>query len=114
MRDAANDYALALAAGWDDEGTGFVEPWQPKVGQRVRVLARPECFYCRGAEDEVGLVGIVESVGYRTHRLPSERTEPGERAHRFWVAFPDEIPSSGTHHSHFAAAELEPAEGRGE
>lgn len=79
---------------------------QLKPGVRVRVLPRPECYYCRGGEDENGLIGTVEHVGYRNYRFRSEITEPGEREHVYWVEFPVEIPSSGTSHSHFAAAEL--------
>jgi hypothetical protein len=98
----------------DDQaaGRGAGSVWEPvtfAVGDRVQVLPRPECFYCRGAEDEDGLIGVVEHVGFRNYRFRSELTEPGEQAHIYWVGFPDEIPSQGTHHSHFAACELERA-----
>jgi hypothetical protein len=87
---------------WVPEGLTF------SVGDRVQILPRPECYYCRSAEGEDGLVGTIEHIGERSHRLRSEAVEPGERAHIYWVAFPDEIPSSGTHHSHFAITELLP------
>ena len=85
------------------------DAWEPialQVGDRVRVLSRPECYYCRSAEDEDGLVGTIEHIGDRNYRWRSEAREPGEEAHIYWVEFPDEIPSQGTHHSHFAACEL--------
>ncbi len=89
-------------AVWMPDGLTF------KIGDRVRVLPRPECYYCRSAEDENGLVGTIEHIGERSYRLRSELTEPGERAHVYWVVFPDEIPSSRTYHSHFAASEIVP------
>jgi hypothetical protein len=78
------------------------EPWQPKVGQRVRVLSRPECFYCRESPDEDGLIGVVDEI-----RSPEASTDDGA-AHRFWVTFAEVIPSHGCDLSHFAAIELEP------
>lgn len=79
----------------------FWEPWTPQVGQRVRVLARPECFYCRqeGAQ-ETGVVGVVEGI------RPADPTilEPGAAAHVYWVEA-DDFPCGL---SHFAAGELEP------
>lgn len=77
-----------------------------KPGVTVKVLTRPECYYCRGGEDEDGLIGTIEHVGFRNYRQKSEIREPGESDHIYWVEFPDEIPSQGTHHSHFAACEL--------
>ena len=80
--------------------------WEPitfGVGDRVRVLARPECFYCREDHDaEVGETGVVEFVGSR-HGSPDH--------HPIWVEFddPDIVTrtASGTDCSHFAAIELE-------
>ena len=88
--------------------TGDSEPWQAPgqtgrlvIGARVRVLAWPECFYCRDeGESETGVLGNVVSVG---DPVPAGR-ERGAETHIYWVEA-DEFPC-GT--SHFAAAELEP------
>lgn len=82
-----------------------VKYWEPhtfEVGDRVRVLSRPECEYCRqDHDDEVGETGIVEEI----NRARSEH-------HPIWVRFDDptitERTFSGTQFSHFAAIELEP------
>ena len=81
----------------------YWEPWQPQIGQRVRVLPRPECFYCREeGGQEVGAIGVVTSVD--DHNRGSN--EPGSEAHVYWVEA-DEFPCGL---SHFAAGELEPAD----
>lgn len=85
------------------------EPWEPEIGQRVTILARPECFYCRADHDaEVGATGVVTAI-----HAP-DLTEPGSTAHRFWVRYDDpdiaNRTESGTDESHFAAVELEPLE----
>lgn len=75
------------------------EPWIPSVGQRVRVLARPECLYCRGDDHiEVGTVGTVSEID------EPDSDDIGIRAHRFWVDF--WIPDHDL--DHYAACELEP------
>lgn len=79
-------------------------PWTPQVRQRVRVLTRPECHYCRQDHDaEVGATGVVEFIG-------SRNGSPDD--HPIWVDFDDSSISertvSGTDFSHFAACELEP------
>ena len=84
------------------------EPWVPEIGQRVRVLSRPECFYCREDHDpEVGQTGVV------THFAPPSMDETGASAHYIWIRFDDPTIAERTvarcDISHFAAAELEPA-----
>lgn len=85
------------------------EPWTPTKGQRVRVLPRPECYYCRGdGEKEIGLEGTV--YGIWPPCSPDDermgRADPGCYAHRFWVKLDAEV--DGCDISHFAAVELEP------
>lgn len=91
------------------------EPWQPEVGDRVRVLARPECFYCREDHDaEVGATGVVSAVHPPKH-LAHEQEWEAAQAHRYWVHFDDstivERTVAGVIESHFAAAELVPVDG---
>jgi hypothetical protein len=95
----------------DDNQTAFWEPWQPEVGQRVRVLSRPECFYCREDEAaEAGAAGVVTSLKESPYLTGS--ADPGEAAHHIWVQFDDPMIATRTVHgcqeSHFAAAELAP------
>ena len=83
------------------------KPWSPEIGQRVRVLNRPECFYCREDHDlEVGQTGVV------THFASPCMDEPGASAHDIWIRFDDptiaERTVARTGISHFAATELEP------
>jgi len=82
----------------------YWEPWKPEVGQRVRILARPECRYCEGEEGvaEVGVTGVVSEV------TPPEGLGIviGDAGHCYWVDFDD--PEVGCGLSHFAAIELEP------
>ncbi len=85
------------------------EPWTPEVGQRVRVLARPECFYCReSGEPEVGLEGTVFEIRHPCKPEDERvgRADPGCYAHRIWVRLDVEV--DNCHISHFAAIELEP------
>lgn len=86
------------------------EYWEPvgfAVGDRVRVLARPECFYCREDHDaEVGETGTVTRI-----YLPTfvEGT-PSAGQHIVWVAFDDptivERTLARSLESHFAPSEL--------
>jgi hypothetical protein len=86
--------------------------WEPiafVVGDRVRVLARPECHYCREDHDaEVGETGTVTGI-YPPPYL--DDAEPDGLAHTVWVAFDDETITErtvvGVPESHFAACELE-------
>jgi hypothetical protein len=85
------------------------EPWHPVIGQRVRVLARPECFYCREDHDaETGETGVIFDLWAPV----GEPMEPGQAAHRVWVRFDDPTIRQRTVHgclfSHFAVIELEP------
>ena len=82
----------------------FWEPWTPQIGQRVRVLPRPECFYCREeGEQEVGLIGQVTDIEF----TPWPIDEKGAPAHRYWVTFDDRA-ATDCGMNHFAAGELEP------
>ena len=84
--------------------TGAWEPWQPQVGQVVRVLPRPECWYCREFEGEDGAIGVVEAI-----QDPGS-DEPGASAHVYWVRFCDPVPLERvawpTGRGEFAACEL--------
>lgn len=89
--------------------TAIWEPWTPEIGQHVRILTRPECFYCREDHDvEVGATGVISEI----NEPPALDLGPAAAAHRFWVLFDDpEIATrtaAGCMESHFAAIELEP------
>jgi hypothetical protein len=84
-----------------DDGSAVWEPVTFKVGDRVRVLARPECHYCRGFAGEAGHTGTVMDID----ALPE--TSPGASAHKYWVRF-DALPNfpMASWTSEFAACEL--------
>jgi hypothetical protein len=83
------------------------EAWVPTVGQRVRVLPRPTCRYCRGCDRgrEDGAVGVVLDVGHAHPRRPAilAEDEAAFQAHRVWVRLSDPMWVD-----HFAVVELEP------
>ena len=77
------------------------EPWNPQIGQRVRVQLKRDCAYCNPWEDD--LVGTVvatdyDGVGPEGYRL---------LAHRIWVKI-DAPDSHGIGTANFAVGELEP------
>ena len=86
--------------------SGTSGSWVPTVGQRVRVLPRPTCRYCRecdrGRED--GAVGVVVEVGHAHPRRPAlvAEDEAAFQAHCVWVRLGD---SSWV--DHFAVGELD-------
>jgi hypothetical protein len=97
----------------------FWEPWQPVIGDRVRVRINPECPYCQEnlpeaqrtfvyGEPRDGRAGTVEEI-----RDNGPAAMPG---HRYFIRWdrpiPVEIASSGStwvQGSTFAALELRPA-----
>lgn len=83
----------------------YWEPFTIKVGDQVKVLARPECRYCEASSDEeIGLTGIVLDDDFFGTHFPDEDFSDstiGAEAHHLWV----QLDSGDT--SHFAAAELE-------
>lgn len=87
------------------------EAWVPKVGDRVRVLSRPECHYCREhGEEEVGLTGRIDAVLPCSKAVLPCSQPPGHGSggcctHPVWVEFDDVGPDGKW--SHFAAIELE-------
>lgn len=89
-------------------------PWEPRsfaVGDRVRVLARPECHYCREEGDrEAGQIGTVIATGHSDWMKRTSITDPSRvyfLAHRYWVQLDDlTISPNGDGVNHFAAAEL--------
>lgn len=97
----------------DEDEPRYVEPWQPRIGQRVRVRLSGECT--GGAEqrhipahgDCNGLIGTVLEFG-RAGTLTLGATELFERGHRYYVEFGDGgwFAPGGI----FAAIELEPTE----
>ena len=96
-----------VAEAWDREDDGR-EPWVPeglafKVGDRVRVLPRPECLYCVGSEDEDGCTGFVRE---RETFRDDDEWGPMARAHPYWVEFNEPLPDGCR--SPFAASELIP------
>jgi hypothetical protein len=91
------------------------EPWEPvrfEVGQRVRVLARPECEYCREWHDqEVGQEGVIDAITHERWKMTRAANEGDTDflAHHYWVELDDGV--GGCSLSHFAAIELEPLPG---
>ena len=107
----------------------FYEPWQPRVGQRVRFRFSPECDFCKtiGNEKSHGRTGIVctirEPGNWRPlcphYQLPKGRgpsfagLQSSVVAHRFTVHVESEqqwmvMPYGLVAATHFAACELEP------
>lgn len=90
--------------GTIDEAVAAIMAARPtfKVGDRVRVLSRPECYYCRefGADEE-GLIGIVD----RTEHTRLHHGDPDYLRHHIWVTLETEV--AGCDLSHFAPTELE-------
>lgn len=91
------------------------EPWHPRLGQRVRVLSRPECHYCREDHDaEVGAVGIISRIEGPGAAYCDGEWDRDIAAHPYWVTF--DVPLTGTvaaagglqGMNSFAAIELEP------
>lgn len=77
----------------------YFEPWQPDVGQRVRIRLNPECRHF--ADEHVafdGRTGTIIGVLDRGHR---------DAAHRFRVSLDGDAWSYWV----LAAAELEPMDG---
>lgn len=91
------DYSLSV-------DTLPAEAWVPKVGDRVRVLSRPECHYCcEHGEEEVGLTGRIDAI--LPCRQDKDHRSGGHCTHPIWVEFDDVGPDGKW--SHFAAIELE-------
>ena len=93
-----------------DQLPAALRPREFKVGDRVRVLPRPECFYCReSGEAEIGLTGKVTDISppCRPEDEQNGRADRGCFAHKVWVEFEDASPG-GCDLSHFAPTELEP------
>lgn len=118
MSSVERETIAALAEQWnrgpedeDDAPPAWftASQYRPKVGDRVRVLARPECFYCREDHDaEVGETGVITHI----HLPPYITDMAAAMAHQYWVRFDDptiaERTLAGVEESHFAACELEP------
>jgi hypothetical protein len=87
------------------------EPWQPQVGQRVRLRLSPECSWCRPRQRWHGERGTVTSIG----EAPPDVSVPGSFsqryfAHRYTVRLdlPRADGFAAAYGGSFAAAELEP------
>lgn len=99
-----------------DQLPAALRPREFKVGDRVRVLPRPECSYCYETHDqEVGMTGTVTGVGHSGAFHEDE--DPGfvreATAHPYWVRFDRTLPDPSPHAppmvmNHFAHTELEP------
>jgi len=101
---AEREAVEALSEAWGSE------PWEPiqwQQGDRVQILSRPECYYCREeGESEAGLVGRVHSI--ETIDDP-EDWSPEALAHRYHVVL-DEPEQRIVYY--LAAIELQPADAR--
>lgn len=79
----------------------------PRGGDRVRVLSRPECQYCREQHDqEIGLTGTVWEIGNEQHpHRHLVESEADFLSHGVWVDLDEPVNNCSV--SHFAPAELE-------
>ena len=86
--------------------------WEPAIGQRVRVLPRPECRYCQDGDGwrDDGAVGVVVQIGHgHLDDLGApDGDEAAFNAHGVWVRL-DAAPGEATWADHFMPDELEPA-----
>ena len=86
----------------DDPALQFVTPWQPQVGDRVRVRVNAECQFCMEREfveivlANDGRTGTIKDIGQGIWLLPEyldadgEPLDPWDRAyfaHDIWVVW---------------------------
>lgn len=82
-----------------EEGARLWEPWQPRVGQRVRINVSPECRHAH-ADSVQGKEGVVAHIlggpGEEIERVNRELTEDGgeplspeEMSHPYHVEIPE-------------------------
>lgn len=86
----------------DLERDAVVEPWHPRIGDRVRIRITPECDAC-SADGARAVFDVTEGVViacYTSGGFPCLRPE---RGHNYPVY-------TAVARGHFAAAELQPLE----